>query len=111
MTPKVRSTPSKTLTTVHESNPLHVRLSAYIGISPMLLSYTVQMPKNMLAGADILWMDNGQPVSHGISGQRSLVQPGQHKLEVLVVTQNNSEYRASKTVTVLERLPLESKGR
>ena len=73
----------------------------------MLMSYTVQIPAAMRKGADILWIDNGEPMSRGISGQKTLIEPGQHKVEVLVVTKNNREYRASKTVTVLERLSLD----
>ncbi len=87
--------------------PLGIRLSAHIGISPMPMSYTVQIPPEMKKGADILWIDNGQPMSRGISGQKILTEPGQHKVEVLVVTRDNREYRASKTVTVLERLSLD----
>ena len=91
-------------------NPLTVRLSAHIGISPMLMSYTVHIPMEMRKGADVLWIDNGEPISRGISGQRTLAAPGQHKIEVLVVTQDNREFRATKTVTVLERLSLDDDG-
>ncbi len=87
---------------------LNIRLSAYIGISPMLVSYTVQMPAHLRDGADVLWIDNGEPMSRGISGQKSLNTPGQHKIEVLVVGKDNREYRSSKTVTVLERLSLDN---
>ncbi len=73
----------------------------------MLMSYTVQIPLEMRKGADILWIDNGEPMSRGISGQKTLTEPGRHKVEVLVVTKDNREYRASKTVTVLERLSLD----
>ena len=87
--------------------PLGIRLSAHIGISPMLMSYTVQIPLGMREDAEILWIDNGEPMSRGISGQKTLTKPGRHKVEVLVVTKDNREYRASKTVTVLERLSLD----
>ncbi|MCG3137103.1 MAG: hypothetical protein HJJLKODD_00946 [Phycisphaerae bacterium] len=96
--------------TPRENSPLNVKLSAYIGISPMLISYTVQMPAELMKDADVLWMDNGQPISRGISGQKSLVEPGQHRLEVLVVASDNKEYRASKTVTVLERLAIDDES-
>ncbi len=92
---------------VADLQPLGIRLSAHIGISPMPMSYTVQIPPEMKKDADILWIDNGEPMSRGISGQKILTRPGQHKVEVLVVTKDNREYRASKTVTVLERLSLD----
>jgi len=92
-------------------SPLKVRLSATIGISPMLLSYTVHIPPEMLKDADVLWLDNGEPISHGISGQKSLSKSGQHKIEVLVVTKDNQEYRTHKKVTVLERLLLNEDGK
>lgn len=88
-------------------NPLIIRLSAHIGISPMLMSYTVHIPSEMRKGAEVLWIDNGEPISRGISGQKTLAQPGQHKIEVLVVTRDNREFRARKTVTVLERLSVD----
>ncbi len=84
--------------------PLGLRLSAHIGFSPMLLSYTVQIPTEMRKDADISWIDNGEPMSVGISGQKTLIEPGQHKVEVLVVTREHQEYRAGGIVTVLERL-------
>ena len=92
---------------VADLQPLGIRLSAHIGISPMLMSYTVQIPLDMRKDADILWIDNGEPMSRGISGQKTLTEPGRHKVEVLVVTKDHREYRASKTVTVLERLSLD----
>ncbi len=105
-TPK-RTTRSDPKRKVADLQPLGIRLSAHIGISPMPMSYTVQIPPAMRKGADILWIDNGEPMSRGISGQKILIEPGQHKVEVLVVTKDNREYRASKTVTVLERLSLD----
>ena len=77
----------------------------------MLMSYTVHIPPTMRKGADVLWIDNGEPISKGISGQKTLVEPGQHKIEVLVVTEDNREFRANKTITVLERLVLDDDGK
>lgn len=87
-------------------NPLSIRLSAHIGISPMLISYTVQMPPQIRKDAEVVWLDNGQPISRGISGQKTLIEPGQHRIEALVSTPDAREYRAGNTVTVLERLSL-----
>ncbi|MCH8854016.1 MAG: prolyl oligopeptidase family serine peptidase, partial [Planctomycetes bacterium] len=49
-------------------NPLIIRLSAHIGISPMLMSYTVHIPSEMRKGAEVLWIDNGEPITRGSSG-------------------------------------------
>ena len=86
-------------------NPVRVRLSSTIGISPLLVSFSVAtMPAAMRHGAFFLWTDNGEPISNGVNGQKFLVDPGQHRLEVLVTTANGQELRASQTVTVLERI-------
>jgi len=92
---------------VPTNSPLIVRLSAYIGIAPMLVSYTVQIPSAMTGGSRVVWYDNGQPISEGISGQKSLTTPGQHRIEAIITTRDNSEVRAVKTVTVLDRLTFE----
>lgn len=105
--PPVKSKPIRRTSEI-AINPLEVRVSAYIGISPMLISYTVQLPSDLRENSDVLWLDNGRPISHGISGQKSLGEPGRHKIEVWVVADDNREYRAAKTVTVLERLSLDS---
>lgn len=76
----------------------------------MLISYTVRMPRQISKGAEVLWIDNGEPISRGISGQITLLEPGQHEISVLVVTKDNREFRDSKTVTVLERLSLGEDG-
>ncbi len=89
------------------NSPLIVRLSAYIGIAPMLVSYTVQIPSAMMNGARVVWYDNGEPISEGISGQKSLSTPGQHRIEAIITTSANEEVRAVKTVTVLDRLTFE----
>jgi hypothetical protein len=81
-----------------------MRLSAYIGISPMVLCYTVKIPNDSLRGADVLWMDNGRPISRGISGQWTLNMPGKHEIEALIALKDNEIYKTSKTVTILERL-------
>jgi predicted esterase len=94
------------------SQPLQatVRLSAYIGISPMRVSYTVQLPPDVLEGARVVWTDNGEPISEGVSGQRSLVTAGQHRLEVRVVARDAREFLGSKTVTVLDRLTIDDES-
>jgi len=90
----------------YQQGPLNMQLSAHIGISPMKLGYRVEVPDNLLRGADVLWIYDGEPLSRGFSGQRELTIPGRHKIEVLVVSKDNDIYGTSKIVTVLERLEL-----
>jgi hypothetical protein len=86
------------------SQKASVRLSTSIGISPLLVSFTVEMPKALKKGADFLWTDNGIPICNDIQGQKILMEPGRHRIGVLVITQDNQELRASSDVTVFERL-------
>ena len=85
-------------------DPLRVRLSSTIGISPLLVSYTARLVPEIRDGAYCLWSDNGTIISNGVSGQRVLTTPGDHVLEVVATLPDNRQYRASCTVTVLERL-------
>jgi hypothetical protein len=58
----------------------------------------------------VVWTDNGEPISEGVSGQRSLVTAGQHRLEVRVVARDAREFLGSKTVTVLDRLTIDDES-
>ena len=93
--------PAKAVT----DSPIRVRLSSTIGISPLLVSYSVgQLPAQWRKGAFFLWTDNGEPISNAVNGQKFLIEPGEHRLEVLVTTMDGREYRASETISVLERI-------
>ena len=94
--------------TAIEESPLIVRLSSTIGISPLLVSYSVSGSSGLLDDAFFLWTDNGEPISNGLNGQKFLTKPGTHRLEVLVTTAQGEEYRAAQTVTVLE--PVKRRG-
>lgn len=85
------------------SNPLQVRVSSTIGVSPLMVSFSAVAPGPLRRGAYFLWTDNGEPISNGINGQKYLLAPGKHELEVLMTTANGTEYRASKTINVLEK--------
>lgn len=102
-----QATPRRTappLRPADRENPVRVRVSSTIGISPLLVSYSTSLPANLQRGAFFLWTDNGEPISNGINGQKFLSEPGAHRLEVLVTTADGREYRAGRTVTVLERI-------
>ncbi|MCZ6697927.1 MAG: hypothetical protein O7D94_03230, partial [Planctomycetota bacterium] len=73
-----------------------------IGIAPHYLDYSVDLPRNLTAGADFLWMDNGVWMGDEGRGVRILDIPGLHRISVLVITKNNQEFRGSATVQVLK---------
>ncbi|NOX60089.1 MAG: hypothetical protein GXP29_14680 [Planctomycetes bacterium] len=85
------------------SNPLRVRVSSTIGVSPLMVSFSAVAPGPLRRGAYFLWTDNGEPISNGINGQKYLLAPGEHVLAVLMTTPAGKEFRATKTIKVLER--------
>jgi hypothetical protein len=101
-TPPVKSSPS--------SAKGKVRLSSTIGISPLLVSFTADVDAEQREGADFFWTDNGIPICSERNGQKILMEPGRHRIEVLVITKDNQEIRAGSDVTVFERLTKPSKS-
>ncbi|MFH0980690.1 MAG: PHB depolymerase family esterase [Planctomycetota bacterium] len=91
-------------------NPVHVRLSSTIGIAPLVVSYSAALPDRLRRKAYFLWTDTDEPISNGINGQLFLTTPGEHRIEVLVTTEDGQEYRAGRTVTVLERITTSRKS-
>ena len=87
-----------------ETPPLRIRVSSSIGIAPLLINYSAIVPGKLRRGAFFLWTSNGEPISNELTGQKYLIEPGKHKLEVLMTTADGKEYRAEKTITVLERV-------
>ncbi len=86
---------------------VRLRLSSTIGIAPLLVSYSAVVPGSKRRGAYFLWTDNGEAIANGINGQTYLTRPGDHKIEVTMTTADGKQYRASQTVTVLERITRE----
>ncbi len=83
-------------------NPIRVRVSSTIGISPLLVSYSVApLPADLGDEAYFLWTDNGEPMSNAVNGQKLFSAAGGHRLEVLITTSDGREFRAGETVTVL----------
>lgn len=76
-----------------------------IGTAPHYLRYSVDLPRDKLAGADYLWMDNGVWIGDEAAGVKILESPGLHFITVLVVTKDDGEYRGQAKVQVLERGP------
>ncbi|MCP4590224.1 MAG: prolyl oligopeptidase family serine peptidase [bacterium] len=84
--------------------PVRVRLRPTIGISPLLVSYSVVVPDDIRGKAYYLWTDNGEPISNGLNGQLFLTAPGEHRIEVSVTTEDGQEFRTGRTVTVVKRI-------
>ncbi|MEE9294693.1 MAG: PHB depolymerase family esterase [Phycisphaerae bacterium] len=84
--------------------PVRIRLSTTIGVAPLLVGYSALLPKSIRKDAHLLWTDQGEPLSNGLHGQKVFTEPGDHSLELLVTTPNGTEYRSSRTITVIERV-------
>ncbi len=84
-----------------------VRVSSAIGVSPLWISFSVDLPPAILDGADFLWMDNGRPFCYSRNGSTVLTKPGEHRIEVLIVTEANQELTGGASVTVLPPRPPE----
>lgn len=76
-----------------------------IGSSPLYLAYSVDLPRDVLTGADLLWMDNGVWIGNEPRGVKILESPGMHHISVQVITRDNIEYRGKAVVQVLDRGP------
>ena len=85
-------------------SPLGVRVSSAIGFEPLLLVYSADCPAEWHRTADFLWTLNGKKIGHGVNGQRTITEPGDYTLEVLVVTPQGAEHRASRRIRVLRHV-------
>lgn len=87
-------------------NRVNVQLNGQaVGTSPHFIQYSVELPREKLEGADILWQDNGVWLNDEPSGRKILTAPGHHNISVIVVTRDDVEYRGNATVQVLEPGP------
>ena len=68
------------------------------------MNFSAVAPESVSRGAYFLWTDNGVPIANGLNGQKYLINPGEHVLEVMMTTAEGQRYYARKTITVLERL-------
>lgn len=76
-----------------------------VGTSPCYVSFRADLPVGVSpTKADFLWTDNGIPICNGQTGEKILVSPGEHRIEVLVITNDNRELRGGRKVTVFRRL-------
>jgi hypothetical protein len=87
-----------------QRSQVSIRASSILGIEPLYLNFSAECPREWQRTAAFLWTINGNPVCRGINGQKTLVEPGEHTLGLLVVTKDGKEHRASKGIRVLPRL-------
>lgn len=87
-----------------ERAPVSVRVSSAIGMEPLHLGFSADCPPDWHSSADFLWTLNGDPVCNGVNGQKTLSEPGEHTLGLLVVTPDGAEHRAYRLIRVLPRI-------
>jgi hypothetical protein len=73
-----------------------------VGSAPYYLSYAVDLPRDVLRGADLLWKDNGVWMGDAPLGAKIIESPGVHRITLLLVSRDNKEYRGMATVHVLD---------
>mgnify|MGYP003731138289 CR=1 FL=1 len=81
-----------------------IRVSSAIGIEPLVLAFSADCPADWLRTADFLWTLDGEPLCNGVNGQKTITQPGEHTLGLLVVTPDQQEHRAHRLIRVLPRI-------
>lgn len=86
------------------SSPIGIRVSSAIGFEPLLLVYSADCPSDWHRTADFYWTLDGKTIGHGINGQRTITEPGDHTLELLVITNNGAEHRTSRRIRVVRRV-------
>jgi hypothetical protein len=85
-------------------SPLGIRVSSAIGFEPLLLVYSADCPAEWHRTADFYWTLNGNKIGYGVNGQRTLSDPGDYTLDLLVVTEDGTEHRASRRIRVLKQV-------
>ncbi len=89
---------------VQPAGPLGIRVSSTVGFEPLLLQYSAVCPESWQRSAEFNWRLNGEQISQGINGQRTLLRPGDYMLELQVVTQDGREHRVSRQIRVLRAM-------
>jgi len=87
-----------------DMQPLGIRLSSAIGFEPLLLVYSADCPADWYRTADFRWTLNGVDIGRGVNGQRTIAQPGDYLLRLLVVTSNGTEHVAARRIRVLKNI-------
>jgi poly(3-hydroxybutyrate) depolymerase len=83
--------------------PVGIRVSSAIGFNPLLLVYSAECPADWQRTASFRWTLDGKEIGQAVNGQRTIPQPGDYLLE-LVVTRDGAEHRAARRIRVLKNL-------
>jgi poly(3-hydroxybutyrate) depolymerase len=81
-----------------------IRVTPRTGIEPLYMHYSAECPADWQRSADFRWTLNGKAIGGGLNGQKTLTEPGDHTLGLLVVTARGEEHRAFQTIRVIPRL-------
>lgn len=85
-------------------SPVSIRLNTGVGVEPLHLAFSVDCPSDWLQTAQFLWTVDGVAACSGVNGQKTITEPGDHLVGLLVVTRTGEEFRSSRRVRVLPRL-------
>ena len=85
------------------SEAISIRVTSAIGIEPLNLGFNAVCPSEWYQSASFQWTLNGQPIGVGASGQTTVTQAGEHTLGLLVITRDNQEHRAVRTIRVIHQ--------
>lgn len=89
--------------------PLGIRVSSAVGFQPLHLTFAAECPVDWHRTADFHWTLNGEAVGSGVNGRKTLAEPGEYRLDLLVVTADGQSYRAHQEVRVLR--PIDASAR
>lgn len=81
--------------------PVAIRVSSAIGTNPLVLAFSADCPADWHRNAQFLWTLNGDPIANQVNGQKTISEPGEHTLGLLVTTRDAREYRAYRLIRVL----------
>ncbi len=81
-----------------------ISVSSAVGFEPLLLVYSAECPSDWQRTADFSWSLNGITIGNGVNGQRTITQPGDYNLELLVITSQGTEHRAARQIRVLKNV-------
>jgi poly(3-hydroxybutyrate) depolymerase len=112
LAPRVRSGRSATAAPEagqQASSGINIALSSPGGIAPVYLRFRLESSERLPAGADCLWLHNGEPICSGLGGTKILHTPGQHHIEALITNPSGRQFRARRTVIVQPKMPLASR--
>lgn len=69
-----------------------------------MLAFAADCPADWRNTADFLWTLDGDPICSGVNGQKTITEPGEHTLGLLVVTRSGREHRAYRLIRVLPHI-------